>query len=201
MSFLQRHCTRHRYSYALCDQTSEIKNIALEFDKSWLTDFPSCTYNLSGESSARGYFASVLKQTRRRNIARIDLWIIDKEAKWSGQFFKRDTVYRDCDAEYIEIEWCGVVNYEGYGTPPTASFLMKKIDSWMWGGVRNSADRAPKDIFRLLVRRDNGVKDPRLGNAWHDAYGWVIDKEDIWDDLLDSDEEEDFGISDYSDGD
>ncbi|RBR18672.1 uncharacterized protein FIESC28_05949 [Fusarium coffeatum] len=175
-------------------QRLKLRNIAIEFDQSWFRAFPDSIHNLKNEESERGYLGYWLAWINGpQRLPK--LWIIDKEAKWAGPFFNHDIVYRDFDAEYIQVDWSDVVNYEGYGAPRTASLFMKKMELW-WRDVGyrpvNGDGFKPRDIFRLLVRRDNEVENPGLSN-WHDGFGWVIDKDDDWDERL--------GMIDYSDGD
>ena len=180
-------------------QDIPVKKFALEFDKSWITNLPSSMYSMSKEASARGYLAYLLEKIGWENTGRRDLWIIDKEAKWSRAVGENARVYRDYDAEYIVAHWSKVVNYKGYGAPPTASQFMKDLEDIDDRRVWNPGGLKPKNIIRLLVRRDNEPNDPRLGSAWRDGFGWVIEKDDNWDWQLDSDD--DLGMIDDSDRD
>ncbi|KAL4728970.1 hypothetical protein ACLX1H_003376 [Fusarium chlamydosporum] len=88
-------------------QELRLKNFALEFDSSWLMDLPDHIYWLSDENSARGYLAYLLKEKAGYlsfdfDIEREGIWLIDKEAEWFNDADKHhDTVYRDCDGEFI----------------------------------------------------------------------------------------------------
>ncbi|KAJ4007462.1 hypothetical protein NW752_007555 [Fusarium irregulare] len=197
MSFL--YITTHTtHTMQKLRQHIPVKKFALEFDKSWIANLPSSMDSMSKEASARGYLAYLLEETSSGNMLGRDLWIIDKDAKWSRAVGEHDRVYRDYDAEYIEAHWSNVVNYKGYVVPPTASQFMKDLED-IDGGLWNSGGLKPKNIVRLLVRRDNQVNDPRLGNAWRDGFGWHIEKHDNWDWQLDSDDDRDWEL--YSDDD
>ncbi|KAL6923404.1 hypothetical protein FSST1_000678 [Fusarium sambucinum] len=161
-------------------------NITLEFGRSWLTDVPDWIYDLRMENSARGYLSYLLDKNDSVRIDVEGLWIIDKEAKWFTNLSKHHaTMYRDCDAEYIEVDWADVVNYTGDESPATASKFIQKLDRlFISSSYPSDADfdhslgrggPVPQDVLRLLVRRDNEVKDPTMSHDFsQDAFGWVV---------------------------
>ncbi|RFN48980.1 hypothetical protein FIE12Z_6828 [Fusarium flagelliforme] len=134
-----------------------VANIAVKFDDSWLENIPNCLSRLQGEISARGFFGSLLLEYHR-NLGYLDaLWIIDKDAWWYDTLSQdHDTVYRDGDEEYVEVDWSHIVHFR-----PSASTFMKKIDGFLidypgLGGLNYPSNLRPRDVFRLLVRRDHG---------------------------------------------
>ncbi|KAG8667359.1 hypothetical protein FPOAC2_12523 [Fusarium poae] len=174
-------------------------NIALEFDPSWLMDILSFKYiyKLGNENSARGYLSHLLSRNHWTEIDVEGIWIIDKEAKWFTSLPKHhDTVYQDCDAEYVEVKWADVVNYTGNGSSATASKFIEKLDCLCmqyclpsdtdFDHLLGRGGPIPQNVIRLLVRRDNEVKDPTIGRSFtRDEFGWVI--------YSDEDEDEDEG--------
>ncbi|RFN47279.1 tetracycline resistance protein [Fusarium flagelliforme] len=193
MSFLHLGPTSDEYHPGLRLHELRIKNIALEFDESWLGYLPESISLLSSERSEKGYFAYLLQQSNWRTERGITVWIIDSEAKWSRLYAKNNTVYRDWDAEYVEIGWSDVINYAPHEAPATACVFMKNAEYYMWdagGRPRNRYGVAPKDVFKLLVRRDNEVDDdPRLHNCWYSDLGWIVDENDYSDWTLGYDED------------
>ncbi|KAH6979818.1 hypothetical protein EDB82DRAFT_478520 [Fusarium venenatum] len=169
-------------------------NIALEFGRSWLTDVPDSIYKLKRENSARGYLSHLVSMNNSVEIDVEGIWIIDKEAKWFAGLSKHhNTVYRDCDTEYIEVKWDDVVNYTSNGSSATASKFIQKLDRLSLldcfpspESFDHFAERdgpPPQDFVRLLVRRDNEVKDPTIGRSFsRDEFGWIIHSDDEDDD-------------------
>jgi hypothetical protein len=98
-----------------------IHNIAFEFDQSWMDDFPRDFDHLKSEkNSARGcwarYFIGSLKTDH------LNLWIIDKNAKWlRDSDHDYDTIYRDCEGDYVEIDNEDIFDHTGGGRSATAS--------------------------------------------------------------------------------
>ncbi|KAM0384932.1 hypothetical protein ACHAO7_011848 [Fusarium culmorum] len=170
-----------------------VRNIALEFHRSWLVDIPVDYFGWNDENSMRAYFTYLLTAEDRSPGTFEGLWIIDKDAKWFDGYHKRpDTVYRDCDAEYIEVDWSNVVRYDTFDG---VSEFMLCIDDWLLDSANlESCDRlsnpdfpGPKEVFRLLVRRDNQVEKPtRDDKAHYMGLGWCLLKDDYSDGYQDS---------------
>jgi hypothetical protein len=164
-----------------------VKNIAVQFDDSWLDDIPTCLLDLQDESSARGFFGSLLLKYFI-SLGHLEaLWIIDKEAWWyESPLQDHDTVYRDGDEEYFEVNWSHIIHLRP--GQPSASAFMGKIRHFLmeyprWNGTPYLSDHRPRDIFRLLVRRDHRKKDPRAYPraplyTTQNAYGLVIYSDD-----------------------
>ena len=156
---------------------SIVRNIAVQFDDSWLEDNPNRLASLQDDNSARGFFASPFLKYRR-TLRHLDaLWIIDKEAWWYEMPSQNyDTVYQDGDTEYVEVKWSQIIQLRP--GRPSASAFMEKVDCYLrdyhgWNGSYSPNALRPKDIFRLLVRRDHGKKDPFAGlpDLWYYCYG------------------------------
>ncbi|KAH6954850.1 hypothetical protein DER45DRAFT_540992 [Fusarium avenaceum] len=176
-----------------------LMNIALEFNSTWLVDLPDHEHYLTDENSVRGYLAYLIKEKAFHgcdlNIEGEGIWIVDKEAKWFNKEHHdntdrhHDTVYRDCDGEYVEVFRDQFVHYyrSDGGEPNAAVFLqrldlMHIVDGYFspWGGewIESSGPKSEK-IVRLLVRQDNEVKE----TTWRckskcDRLGWCICSDD-----------------------
>lgn len=169
-----------------------VRNIALEFHRSWLVDVRR-EFHYSDENSMRAYFVHLLWEEHWGYGTFEGLWIIDKDAKWFDGYSKRpDTVYRDCDAEYIEVDWSNVVRYDAFNG---VSDFMWYINDWLLPSHYRRVGYqpcypdypGPKDLFRLLVRRDNQVENPTLNNSAYDTgLGWRVVKYDDSDGYQDS---------------
>lgn len=111
-------------------QSMPVDNISFEFDQSWMEDC-GCEmsyYDMKNEQSARGCWASLIREAIQRSAPRRSLWIIDKNAKW----FKRSVtseriVYRDCEGEYVEGSWDDVPYTTGDGVSPSASEFLSSF--------------------------------------------------------------------------
>ncbi|KAG8665377.1 hypothetical protein FPOAC2_10452 [Fusarium poae] len=181
-----------------------LQNIALEFDGSWLVDIPASISSPTDTNPTREYFRYLLLKHCEYRHGIDALWIIDKETKWFDKDFRHhDTVYWDCDTEYVEVDWHHVVTYCNGGRWCSASGFMWRIKDWLedFSDVYDSDEPRPKDMFRLLVRRDNEMQDPRIGGEWefwHDhRYGWglYVEADEKSDEELD--EEEDTNASSH----
>lgn len=162
-------------------QSMPVDNIAFEFDQSWMEDC-GCEmsyYDMKNEQSARGCWASLIREAIQRSAPRRSLWIIDKNAKW----FKRSVtseriVYRDCEGEYVEGSWDDVPYITGDGVSPSASEFLSSFWCRNVGELREvfagpgscypacayesdeeAHEFALKDRIRLLVRRENQVQE------------------------------------------
>ncbi|KAF5663643.1 tetracycline resistance protein [Fusarium heterosporum] len=183
-------------------QKLQLENIGLEFDNSWLVDLPDHVYDLAYENSARGYLTNLLKQKADYldplDFEREAIWIVDKWAKWfSNADEHHGTVYRDCDGEYIEVYCDDLVNpySDDEKAPNAAGFLRKLVrlgfDDFYYqpespGGWFGPWGPEPEKIVRLLVRRDNEVKEV-TGKCKNKCFriGWCIcsnDEGNWWED-------------------
>ncbi|KAH7173967.1 uncharacterized protein B0J16DRAFT_406339 [Fusarium flagelliforme] len=172
-------------------ETLSVSNIALEFNESWLDDLPGTVSHAKRENSAQGYFAYLYSKSSRKGLSFDGLWIIDKEAFWFDKDSQdHDTVYRDFDAEYVEVQWSDAVHYETEDASVNASHFMMEIGAWMVDHQPYHIHPEPEEVFRLLVRRDNEAQDPRIGRdpreVSHCTWGWYFhDLKDLDDDLDD----------------
>ncbi|KAH7198314.1 uncharacterized protein B0J16DRAFT_314620 [Fusarium flagelliforme] len=166
-----------------------IEKVAFEFDQMWMQNLPKEFSTLTRErKSARGCWARRLYDALGNNQP--DLWIIDKSAKWircSNQNY--DTIYHDCEGEYVEVKWKDVFDHIGDGTSASASAFIKS-PCLHWGQVDEhlqwelwrlrSLDYLVRrfhmqDFVKLLVRRDNEVMPPqrRCRKECYDI-GWCV---------------------------
>ncbi|KAM0541892.1 hypothetical protein ACHAPJ_013038 [Fusarium lateritium] len=155
-----------------------VQNIALEFDSSWNSPFPTTMFQLSREDSARGPLAKMLLEVclnPHRSLSNI--WIIDKTTHWvkTGEHDLR-TVYHDCDDEYVEVGWFDTrsetTERECYGD---VTKFMIKLGEWA-DGYMDDLGRINGVLFftralplgeqfevakavRLLVRRSNELSE------------------------------------------
>ncbi|KAM0349833.1 hypothetical protein ACHAPU_003667 [Fusarium lateritium] len=189
-----------------------VKNIALEFDGSWLVDLPNHVYHLADENSARGYLTNLLKQKAYHcqlfdidmgmymdmDMEREVIWIVDKEAKWFDNADEHhDTVYRDCDGEYIEVSFDDYVRSNlGDGPVPNAAKFLGQLERMDFedfypqpespGGFFGPYGPEPKKMVRLLLRRENELKKTTERCKYKcDRLGWCIcsdDEGDWWED-------------------
>jgi hypothetical protein len=190
-------------------QKLQIKNIALEFDSSWLVDLPDDIYDLANENSARGYLTHLLK-TKAFSFLHVfveseGIWIVDKEAKWfNNPKEHHNTVYRDCDGEYIEVHCNHFLHSNPYGGEvPNAAVFLYTLDrlgfDYCYPSPESYGDmiepRGPEaeSMVRLLVRRDKEVKEiTERCKRKCDRLGWCIcsdDEGECWEDEDESDNE------------
>ncbi|KAF5000434.1 hypothetical protein FGRMN_1765 [Fusarium graminum] len=156
-------------------QKLHLENIGLEFDSSWLVDLPDHIYDMAYENSTRGYLANFLKEKADYlslfTTQREGMWIVDKRAGWyNNADTHHDTIYRDCDGEYIEV-YCNDLadSYSSDGEFPNAATFLRELVILGFDdcfSVPASPGRSmgpwnpePKDEVRLLVRRDYQAKE------------------------------------------
>lgn len=164
-----------------------VSNIALEFDRSWFgtfgNDMPDYMDDVRFENSTRGYFGYLLYKHAKQTLAFQNLWIIDRNIKWFDEHSQdHDTIYRDYDTDYVEIKWSAVIHLESDEIRANSADFMYRVEHWLqeyWGDYTTLENPEPKDIFRLLVRRDNKVEDPRIGRepsavTHAEEFGWVV---------------------------
>ncbi|KAK7572967.1 hypothetical protein V3481_018152 [Fusarium oxysporum f. sp. vasinfectum] len=143
-------------------------NIAFKFDHSWNNAFPSRENILKRENSPRGLLAHWVEILSEESVPAPNLWIIDDDVRWvarPGQVF--ETVYRDCEADYVQINWEATRDN-------TISLLKGAVARFMdsFGLVCDNEDMYDlqelglepmafrvKDHIKLLVRRDNEMQD------------------------------------------
>ncbi|KAG8676431.1 hypothetical protein FPOAC2_02525 [Fusarium poae] len=177
-------------------------NIAFEFDQSWMVDSEMRYRDMTREHSVRGYWA-LLVDGQLVYEPRRALWIIDKNAKWFERSPERDKIiYRDYDGDYVEVDWDDVPESTGDGASLSASAFFDKFWGANWFdlcgiysgfgpefihcGYESNEEAYEFELkyrVKLLVRRDNQVKEPTL-KCWDkcDDQGWCIcqDEEGNW---------------------
>lgn len=142
-------------------------NIAFKFDHSWNNAFPSRENRLKRENSPRGLLAHWVEILSEESVPAPNLWIIDDDVRWvarPGQVF--ETVYRDCEADYVQINWEATRDN-------TISLLKGAVARFMdsFGLVCDNEDMYDlqelglepmafrvKDHVKLLVRKDNEMQ-------------------------------------------
>lgn len=197
MSFARGKPLKYKPDRHKCDHTSFewlnsiwIHNIAFEFDQSWMDDLPRDFFCLvREENSARGCWARYFIQSLDSN--HLNLWIIDKNAQWSGDSDQDyDTLYRDCEGDYVEVDNEDILDDTGDGISSSVSAFLgivcDKHDLLEWATeekLLNSKDYREwgfemEDYARVLVRRDNEVVPPRPGNCRKSTRckmtGWCV---------------------------
>ncbi|KAJ4122980.1 hypothetical protein NW768_009971 [Fusarium equiseti] len=88
-----------------------IKNIAIEFDPSWIKWFPRTYKNMSAESTPRGFLARLLRSQYINDNREITIWLIDNEMKWArlpSSYFGTATMpdynkkFINCHKSYVQ---------------------------------------------------------------------------------------------------
>ncbi|KAF9766715.1 hypothetical protein IL306_000839 [Fusarium sp. DS 682] len=136
-------------------------NIAFKFDIRWNNAFPYSMNRLKRENSPRGLLANWV-DIFRDDIPAPNLWIIDDNARWvarPGQEF--ETVYRDCDGNYVEVDW--VTTRSGTTSGEVAAvydFMIsfRAVCDGMYDLMGIGLSPVPFELWdhiRLLVRREN----------------------------------------------
>ncbi|QKD62525.2 uncharacterized protein FOBCDRAFT_286868 [Fusarium oxysporum Fo47] len=143
-------------------------NIAFKFDHSWNNVFPSRENRLKRENSPRGLLAHWVEILSEESVPAPNLWIIDDDVRWvarPGQVF--ETVYRDCEADYVQINWEATRDnkislLKGAVARFMDSFGLVCDNEDMYDlqelGLEPMAFRV-KDHIKLLVRKDNEMQD------------------------------------------
>ncbi|EXA35277.1 hypothetical protein FOQG_16131 [Fusarium oxysporum f. sp. raphani 54005] len=143
-------------------------NIAFKFDHSWNNAFPSRENKLKRENSPRGLLAHWVEILSEESVPAPNLWIIDDDVRWvarPGQVF--ETVYRDCEADYVQISWKATRDntislLKGAVARFMDSFGLLCDNEDMYDlqelGLEPMAFRV-KDHIKLLVRKDNEMQD------------------------------------------
>ncbi|CVL07731.1 related to tetracycline resistance proteins [Fusarium mangiferae] len=189
-----------------------VKNVAIEYDHKWSLNFPGSLYTLREENSARGYLAKLLidRVSTRSKGAPENIWLIDKKALWMRNPKYEEglhqvstpkqniaTVYRDFDAEYIDVSWGHAVPRKDKIHPSSLDFVTKlgtSFDSQLFGIAQylTSLNRfyeisfrityqhfAVTHAVRLLVSPENEVKPCTKGcKTKCKDIGWCICSED-----------------------
>ncbi|KAH7147913.1 hypothetical protein DER46DRAFT_629952 [Fusarium sp. MPI-SDFR-AT-0072] len=125
----------------------------LIYDHSWSLDFPRSLYSLSEENSARGYLAKLPmdRASARNRDGPENIWLIDKGVLWmrnpqhyywtsdaeqlqevSGPKLDIATVYRDCDAEYVEVSWEHSAPRNADAIYPSSRAFITKLGMQLW---------------------------------------------------------------------
>jgi len=176
---------RHKYgdnSFEWLDSIW-IRNIAFEFDHSWIEDLPADFGSLMKEKdSARGCWARHFLESLDNDQG--NLWIIDKNAKWlraSDQ--DHDTIYRNCEGDYVEVDQEDIFDHTGDGTSASVSAFIdtgcnnNNLPEWhLQEKLLYSEDYMKwrfemQDYARVLVRRDNEVMPRRPGKCRKECKG------------------------------
>ncbi|KAH7246627.1 hypothetical protein BKA59DRAFT_528529 [Fusarium tricinctum] len=130
----------------------ETWNIALKFDSSWITRFPSTGSRLMKEETPRGLLANWLERFIDEVLQEPSIWIIDDSVGWVASCEQNlNPVYRDCDDEYIQIDWDDA-RYNG--VKGDATFFLDYLSHLLDDGDDFFPLRA-KSVVNLLVRKDN----------------------------------------------
>ncbi|KAH7245427.1 hypothetical protein BKA59DRAFT_544702 [Fusarium tricinctum] len=156
----------------------KICNLAFEFDPSWNNNLSKSGFRLSEmikENSPRGMFAKALYHTADGNTSP-QLWIIDKSTPWLRSTDQDiHTVYYDCKHAYVEIAWEDtrsdttkqaryglasefIEDLSFLGQDDYNSYRFRAEMSRLSNSYLNTAEFDVKDAVKLLVRRDNEVK-------------------------------------------
>nr|CEG04866.1 unnamed protein product [Fusarium clavum] len=89
-----------------------IKNIAIEFDPSWIKWLPRTYKNMSAESTPRGLLARLLRSQYMNDNRQTTVWLIDNDMRWARRpssyygtapmpdYNKR---FINCDGSYVEV--------------------------------------------------------------------------------------------------
>ncbi|KAM0230175.1 hypothetical protein ACHAP5_011443 [Fusarium lateritium] len=127
-------------------------NIALKFNGSWNRNFPSNVRRLMKENTPRGMFASWLDRFFGDELPESSIWIIDDSVAWlPSPEQDYTTVYRDCDGDYIQVDWDDI---RDNGAKGDISLFMKSLGAlWDYGGEFTWYQA--REIVKLLVRKDN----------------------------------------------
>ncbi|KAF5718255.1 hypothetical protein FMUND_5351 [Fusarium mundagurra] len=87
-------------------QTTDIENIALEFDESWNRDIPKSYVDLMGEKSARGFLSYLFYNKSRHGLTTPNIWIIVKNCQWTFEHHRSSRTaksWHDYDTDYVQI--------------------------------------------------------------------------------------------------
>ncbi|KAH6949218.1 hypothetical protein DER45DRAFT_650097 [Fusarium avenaceum] len=126
-------------------------NIALKFDSSWNAGFPYHIGRLKREKTPRGLLANWLDRFHDEIIPEPSLWIIDDSVGWvASREQKFSPVYRDCDGDYVQINWYDTRHNGGMGD---VSYFLEGLGELL----DDDDDLIPfetKKIVKLLVRKD-----------------------------------------------
>ncbi|EWY81169.1 hypothetical protein FOYG_15447 [Fusarium oxysporum NRRL 32931] len=150
-----------------------IKDFAIEFDQSWSINGPGNIYDLSEESSARGYLEKLLfDRAHHRNFDGLgNIWLIDKGAMWSRHpnqhYCTSDAeglqevptpeheivaVYRGCDAEYLDVSLEQCSHKTADGMAPSSKGFVERL------GLESNFVALPP----LAQMRSSPKKDPAI---------------------------------------
>ncbi|KAF5610643.1 uncharacterized protein FSUBG_2904 [Fusarium subglutinans] len=83
--------------------TTNIQNIAFEFDKSWNKDLPKRYLDLMSETSARGCLSRFLYNRYLNSSTTPKIWIIVKNGQWTIDPDHPLKPFHDCDTEYVSV--------------------------------------------------------------------------------------------------
>ncbi|KAJ4003692.1 hypothetical protein NW752_011113 [Fusarium irregulare] len=169
------------------DYFHKVKNIAIEFDPSWIKWLPRTYKNMSAESTPRGFLARLLRSQYMNDNHQTTVWLIDNEMKWS----RRPSYYCgiapepdyheafiNCHETYVEVDPVDACRY----CPDKRSVAIRTFlcnlnwrgeqceiehpdppsvyDDFIDGGFNNEWDdplKTSEDV-RVLVRKSNQVE-------------------------------------------
>ncbi|KAG5821434.1 hypothetical protein H9Q74_000271 [Fusarium xylarioides] len=85
--------------------STDIENIAFEFDESWHKDLPKSYYDLMSETSARGFLSRFLYNRFLNDSTTPHIWIIVKNGQWTIDPYRpRSTKpLHDYDTDYVPV--------------------------------------------------------------------------------------------------
>ncbi|KAI1013650.1 hypothetical protein LB503_010685 [Fusarium chuoi] len=99
-------------------------NLVLEFNTSWLDDFPESWKKLKEEESSRGLFATWAEGCMKGRGNAPCIYLLNKAARWGPHWWVKDgIVFHDCDDAYVEVH----NEYFGFypGKPAEASAMLQ----------------------------------------------------------------------------
>ncbi|KAI6758436.1 hypothetical protein HG530_010676 [Fusarium avenaceum] len=154
-----------------------VSNVAFEFDLSWNSNLPHCLSDMIEENSPRGMLAKALYHAVD-GYRSPQLWIIDNETPWLRSPDQDiHTVYYDCEDAYVEIDWEDTrIDTRRQAHQGLATRFMERLsylgqddyNSYRFRGelspwencvyYSNATESFAEDAVKLLVRRDNEVK-------------------------------------------
>ncbi|CAJ0552328.1 Ff.00g063070.m01.CDS01 [Fusarium sp. VM40] len=157
-------------------------NIALKYDSSWNTKLRPQDYRLKRENTPRGLLANWLDRFKDEIYPKPSLWIIDDSVSWVAKGEQTYTpVYRDCDGEYVQIDWEDTRGDGAKGDVTRFFGCLSDILDY----DNDFFSFKTKEIVKLLVRKDNEI-------PWNsDEELELSDGEYSWNEDRDSDQSTD----------
>ncbi|KAG5753344.1 hypothetical protein H9Q69_004338 [Fusarium xylarioides] len=98
------HCKTNLPSFdPLSSSVVPVENLAIEFDSSWIVDFPTTLEQLKGENSARGLVATWVEGVASGWVSTPTLFLIDKGTLLVKKTGPGHTIYHDSDGMYTQM--------------------------------------------------------------------------------------------------